>query len=80
MSSGRKRKKVEEALSENSERDMTIRKYFKIETHSFDIKERPVAVQERGGEHDHLGGVEGKLFPATRKPSSTGLSRADSTV
>ena len=90
MSNGRKRKQVEEALtgteklgqkrlklplSETSERDKTIMKYFITKNSSFENKERPVAVQDRSGEPDHLGGGEGKLFPARRKPSSTGLSR-----
>ena len=90
VSNGRKRKKVEEALtgtdelgqkrlklplSETSERDKTIMKYLVTKNSSFENKERPVAVQDRGGKHEHLGGGEGELFPAFRKPSSTELSR-----
>ena len=89
VTNGRKRKQVEEEIpgaeilerkhmrtpkSETSERDKTIRKYFTINTSSFVTKERPVRVQERGGEPEHLDG-EGGQFSARRKPRNTGLSK-----
>ena len=89
MTSSVKRKQVEEEIpgtetldqkrmrmpkSATSERDNSIRKYFNINTSSFVAKERPVRVQERGGEPEHLDG-EGGQFSARRKPRNTGLSK-----